>query len=78
MVSEKDRAHFRTIAEGERLNNEEDLRADALRDPTENIERGLRLSGAAMELARQFGAVREEKHKPSLVALWKQRHRATQ
>jgi hypothetical protein len=69
LVSEKDRRHFRFIAETEAELNRESIQACARRDPGKNVEIGLALS----ELAASFGADLSRPDEVSLIALWKAR-----
>ena len=69
MATERDKAHFRAIAEYEAAANAESLRADAHRTPGENIELGLKLSEFALTAARQMGATPVEEPKVALITL---------
>jgi hypothetical protein len=72
-VTAKDKARWRAIGEALEELNREALAGDAVRSPGENIVRGLELSDSARQIARAFAAPREEKDKPSMVALWRAR-----
>ena len=67
MVSEKDRAHFRRIAEAEASLNRDALRADAAREPGANIELGLALS----EFAAAFAGDLSRPDEVAPASLWR-------
>jgi hypothetical protein len=69
MLSEKDRAHFRCIAEAEAELDEEALRAAARRSPGDNIALGFALS----EFAAAFGGDVSHPDEVPLIDLWRTR-----
>jgi hypothetical protein len=69
MVSQKDRDHFRRIAEAEVSLNRESLRACAARSAGENIALGLELSVFAIA----FGADLSRPDEVAPIQLWRQR-----
>jgi hypothetical protein len=73
MVSEKDRAHFRRLAEGEAELNREALLACAARSPGANIALGLELS----DFAINFGGDQTRPEEVAPIQLWRDRGRRT-
>lgn len=72
-VSAKDKARWQAIGTALDELNADAPRADAARSVGEKIEAGLDLSGHARSIAQAFDAPVEDKVKPSIPALWKQR-----
>lgn len=70
-VTDKDRRHFRVIAEAEAELNLEATRACGRRDPGRNIEIGLELS----EFAASFGSDLSRPDEVAPIQIWRARRR---
>jgi len=73
MVSEKDRLHFRRIAEIEAELNQEAIRACAARSPGVNIALGLELG----EFAAAFGGDLSRPDEVAPITMWRLRRRSS-